>query len=308
MSSKQTLKPLYRSVLCPTDFSEHSRASLRFAAAIANRFRAKLQVLYVIDPILVAAARTALNDRGFLKTSLEELRAFVAGTGPLLTGSAAIACHVEKGDPARLIGSTAKRLKCDLIVMGTHGLSGVDRRVIGSTTERVFRRTSLPVLAIPPSAEATSGSAPAPSWPGPAIMVPVDLRGESARDVQDAAKIARAFGARLLLVHVAPRPLPPPWYRADLSTHWRILADQAHQQLRLLSKAVGRGVIAESRVLTGNPPDEVAALAADKDIGLVVMRIRKGPGFFGSRAGSIAAQVLRHAVTPVLAVPDRMKR
>jgi nucleotide-binding universal stress UspA family protein len=58
-------------------------------------------------------------------------------------------------------------------------------------------------------------------------------------------------------------------------------------------------------VVSGNPADEIAALAADERIGVVVMRLRKGPGLFGSRAGSIAYHVLSHAVTPVLVLPDR---
>ena len=58
-------------------------------------------------------------------------------------------------------------------------------------------------------------------------------------------------------------------------------------------------------MVSGNPADEIAALAAEKRIGVVVMHLRKGPGLFGSRAGSIAYHVLRHAVTPVLALPGR---
>jgi nucleotide-binding universal stress UspA family protein len=110
-----------------------------------------------------------------------------------------------------------------------------------------------------------------------------------------------------VLVHVVARFHPPPWYRGDLSAPWRTRVTNAQRDLESLAKAVGRGVAVESRVLTGSPPDEIAALAAEKRIGLVVMHLRKGPGFFGSRAGSIAARVLRHAVTPVLALPDRAK-
>ena len=310
MPQTKVFKPsrLFRSILCPIDFSEHSARALRYSAAIAKRSDGRLHALYVNDPMLVAAAAVALNDRELVSVALGELRTFVASAVPARTTGAAIKYSVETGDPARLIASTALRLKCDLVVMGTHGLSGVDKLIIGSTTERMLRRTTLPVLAVPPSApDAGDKSAPPRSWPGPAIMVPVDLRDESQRDVRDAEKIARAFGTRLVLVHVVPQFQPPPWYRADLSAHWRIQVTKAQRELESLAKAVGRGVTAESRVLTGNPPDEIAALAAEKRIGLVVMHLRKGPGFFGSRAGSIASHVLRHAVTPVLALPDRAK-
>jgi nucleotide-binding universal stress UspA family protein len=299
---------LFRSILCPIDFSEHSARALRYAAAIAKRSDARLHAIYVNDPMLVAAAAVALNDRELVSFALAELRTFVASAVPTSRAGAAISCSVETGDPARLIALAAQRLKCDLVVMGTHGLSGVDKLLIGSTTERMLRRTSVPVLAVPPSASgAGRKSAPPRSWPGPAILVPVDLRDESERDVRDAEKIARAFGAKLVLVHVVSQFQAPPWYRADASAGSRIRVTKAQRELESLAEVVGRGVATESRVLTGNTPDEIAALAAEKRIGLIVMHLRKGPGFFGSRAGSIAVHVLRHAVTPVLALPDRAK-
>ena len=195
-----------------------------------------------------------------------------------------------------------------LIVMGTHGLSGADKLLIGSTTERLFRLTPVPLLAVPPPLAVSGAHEPAPSWPGPAIMAPVDLRDDSESDVRDAAGIARAFGASLVLVHVVPQVTPPPWYRADLSAHWRMRVAKAQRQLESLAEAVGAGVPVETRVVSGNPADEIAALAAEERIGVVVMHLRKGPGLFGSRAGSIAYHVLRHAVTPVLVLPDRARK
>ena len=299
---------LFRSILCPIDFSEHSATALRYAAAIAKRSEAQLHALYVNDPLLATAAAIASNDRDIAAVALRELRTFVASAVPARAAGGEIECSVETGDPAKLIASTAQRLKCDLVAMGTSGLSGLNKLLIGSTTERMIRRTKVPLLAVPPSGPgAGEKSAPPRSWPGPAIMAPVDLRDQSQRDVRDAATVARAFGATLVLVHVVSQFQPPPWYRADLSAHWRLQVAKAQRHVESLAKAVGRGVTIESRVLTGSPPDEIAALAAEKRIGLVVMHLRKGPGFFGSRAGSIAAHVLRHAVTPVLALPDREK-
>jgi nucleotide-binding universal stress UspA family protein len=189
--------------------------------------------------------------------------------------------------------------------MGAHGLSGVQKALIGSVTEQVLRSTSTPVLAVPPSPlEAVGVQAPGRFWPGAAILAPLDLGERSLRDLQRAERIARAFGADLVLVHVTPRLQPPPWYRPDLSTHQRMQATKAQQQLESLAKNVGPGVSTEVRIVAGGPADEISALAAEERIGLVVMPIRKGQGLFGHRAGSIAAHVLRHAVTAVLALPD----
>lgn len=300
---------LFRSILCPVDFSEPSSLALRYAATLARRSAGRLHVLYVNDPLLVAAAAVSLGDRTFAGVALGELPPFVTKAIPAgAIKPAAIKYVAETGRPDRAIVATAQRLRCDLIVMGTHGLSGADRLVIGSTTERLFRLTPVPLLAVPPPQAASGVPEPAPSWPGPAIMAPVDLRDESESDVRAAAGVARAIGAILVLVHVVPQVTPPPWYRADLSAHWRMRVAKAQRQLDSLAEAVGAGVPIETRVVSGNPADEIAALAAEERIGVVVMHLRKGPGLFGPRAGSIAYHVLRHAVTPVLALPDLARK
>jgi nucleotide-binding universal stress UspA family protein len=257
--------------------------------------------------MLATAAAVAFGDQDYAKETLDELRSFVGKSLPagVLNGKS-IRYAVETGDAARSIVSTAKRLRSDLIVMGAHGLGGIQKALIGSVTERVLRTTSTPVLAVPPTPlEAVGAQAPARFWPGAAVLAPMDLGGQSIRDVQQAERIARAFGADLVLVHVTERLQPPPWYRPDLSAHHRLRVTKAQQQLEALAKKVGPGVNTEIRIVPGGPADEISALAAEERIGLVVMPIRKGQGLFGPRAGSIAAHVLRHAVTPVLALPDR---
>jgi len=300
---------LFRSILCPIDFSEPSALALRYAAAIAKEPAGRLHVLFVNDPLLVAAAAVALGDRTFANVAVGELPSFIAKAIPAdAIKAAAINYVVETGPTDRTIVATARRLRCDLIVMGTHGLSGADKLLIGSTTERLFRLTPVPLLAVPPPLAVSGAREPARSWPGPAIMAPVDLRADSESDVRDAAGIARAFGAGLVVVHVVPQVTPPPWYRADLSAHWRMRVAKAQRRLESLAEAVGAGIQIETRVVSGNPADEIAALAAEERIGVVVMHLRKGPGLFGSRAGSIAYHVLRHAVTPVLVMPDRTRK
>ena len=70
----------FRSVLCPVDFSEDSRRALRYAAAVAARGDAVLDVMYVNDPLLIAAAAAALHDRDLVKRSAKQLREFIDAT------------------------------------------------------------------------------------------------------------------------------------------------------------------------------------------------------------------------------------
>src|SRR4029079_16749068 len=75
-----TTPTVFRSVLCPIDFSDQSRLALRYAAAIARRSHGRLSILYVNDPLLIAAAGIALSDVALATRNLAELRRFVEST------------------------------------------------------------------------------------------------------------------------------------------------------------------------------------------------------------------------------------
>lgn len=138
----------FRTILCPVDFSDASRVALQYAGTIAERFRGRLIVLFVNDPLLVAAAAAAYDERGLGATTMKELGRFVdralrGRRGPSPT------CRVALGNPAREILKATRRLRCDAIVMGTSGAGAAGRLFFGSTTNRVLRSTTVPVLAVP---------------------------------------------------------------------------------------------------------------------------------------------------------------
>ena len=161
-------------ILCPIDFSDQSQRALRYALAVARRGKASLRVVYVNDPFLVTAAATALHDRSLARRSRNELQAFVAAAmGPQTAKGPRISAHVAVGSPAEQILKAARTFRSDLVVLGTQGLTGARRLLIGSTTLAVLQETTVPVLAIPHGIEAPeSGAAP---WPGPQILAAIDL-------------------------------------------------------------------------------------------------------------------------------------
>lgn len=294
----------FRSILCPVDFSTHSRDALRYALATAQRFGGRVTVMFVNDPLLLAAAsRSSAGRHDFIRRTRLELRRFVNRvTAAGLSRQDAVALVVTTGNPADEILRTAKRLRIDLIVIGTEGLNGFQRMFFGSTTEQVLRRVTIPVLATPPS----KGSRPprkAPLSIG-RVIAPLDLAGEWQSDAVRASTVAAAFDAELVLVHVLARIQTPPWLEptsaaADRGRIARACAALERVRAKLPS---GSGVVA--RVLEGNPAHAVAQLAKGSG-SLVVMSLRGGAGVWGARRGSIAYQVLSHSSTPVLALPRR---
>jgi nucleotide-binding universal stress UspA family protein len=142
--------PTARFILCPVDFSEQSRQALLWASAIAQYRGGELTVLSVVDPLLARAARIRLHIDLARADAEPALREFVEATLPEAARQAShVRMEVTVGDPSEAILQTGRRLKAELIVMGTHGLGGFQKLLLGSTTEQVLRRTEWPVLAVP---------------------------------------------------------------------------------------------------------------------------------------------------------------
>jgi nucleotide-binding universal stress UspA family protein len=140
----------FRSVLCPIDFSEHSRRALEYAAAVALDTRAPLHVLYVSDPLLVASAAAAFHNRQLQEQTARELQTFIERTLPPRTRTQLrVTAAVLVGTPADQIVKAAARRRCDLIVVGAHGVNAAKRLLVGSTTLTLLQRATVPVLAIP---------------------------------------------------------------------------------------------------------------------------------------------------------------
>jgi len=303
MQTSDGAVPLFTSVLCPIDFSEHSRVALQFAATIVGRSHGALRVMFVNDPFLVAAAAAAYDDAALGKATTAELKRFLSSTlSPRAARSRSVTYQTALGKPEHEILRAVERDGHDAIVVGTKGLNGAKRLFFGSTTSGLLRRARVPVLAVP-AQEAESGeriSLPA-SWPGKAIVAAIELGPRAEADAAAAAKVARWFKATLLLVHVVPVPTKPSWLSADVDAQLRIRCSKAEVAMELLCAGL-KDVRARPIVRVGHPPDEIAAIAAEHRSGLIVMMLRGRAGLFGEPAGTCAYQVLCHGVAPVLAL------
>jgi nucleotide-binding universal stress UspA family protein len=136
----------FRSILCPVDLSPSSRGALHAARVMADRFDAQLTILFVDNPLLSQAAQKFDEDELARRTQTELARFVEKATGPRTR------CKYEivAGDPATEIINAVDRLAAELIVMGTQGRSGPKRLFFGSTADAVLRRSTVPVLVVPP--------------------------------------------------------------------------------------------------------------------------------------------------------------
>ena len=137
----------FRSILCPVDLSATSRGAVRTARTIADQFEASLLVLFVEDALLARAALKFDEDELARRTRAELARFVEKAIGAQPRCSYEIAI----GDPADEILKAAKKVSADLVVMGTQGQKAPRRLFFGSTAEAVLRRSTVPVLAVPPA-------------------------------------------------------------------------------------------------------------------------------------------------------------
>ena len=288
-----------RSVLSAVDFSEQSRYALRWAAALAHRFHSRLTVVSVVLPLLEEAARIRLG-RDLVETDTEPaLREFVAAS--LSDGSGTppdIQFRTPVGHPAAAILETAKADGNDLIVMGTQGLGGIRKLLLGSTAERVLRRTEVPVLAVPLADGSQAGRPDGVSR----IVAATDFSESSAAAATIAADLARAFSATLTLAHIVePLAVPAQWQELlDESDTARF--DAARAKLKALAERI-RAPRDYDEVVALGRPELVGAIAEERGAHLIVMGLASEGGPFAPRPGSIAYRVLSSTRIPVLVVP-----
>ncbi|MBI5588396.1 MAG: universal stress protein [Deltaproteobacteria bacterium] len=153
MAAKNNNKTISK-ILLPTDFTGASEEAAAYALTLARRNRAKLYVLHVVDTSHEAAGFYLPHlsyeklDKDLKAVASEMLERFCART---FKGYKSVERHVLAGEPYKEILKVIKGGRIDLVVMGTYGKEGIDRFFFGSTTERVMRKASCPVLVIPPT-------------------------------------------------------------------------------------------------------------------------------------------------------------
>lgn len=226
-----------------------------------------------------------------------ELRAFLAGTANLdLPDEPQL--HLATGEPDVEIMACAEREHIDLIVMGAHGLTGVRKAYFGSTTARVLRRTTVPLVVVPASADV--GKARDLEGLG-AILALSDFGAAASAAADVAADVAHTAGASLVLVHVMP-PLsvPESWRPRAVAAMERRTAAAHERMCHEMARLKRRGPL-ESTIVEGSVAEEVAGLAKARHAGLIVLGLqRTGTDL---RPGSTAYPVICAAPVPVLAVP-----
>jgi nucleotide-binding universal stress UspA family protein len=142
------MKPIQR-ILCPVDFSDTSNHAVEYAANLAVPLGAEMHLLHVYqlpmytmpDGALLAGPETAQRVMETGQDSLNRL-------ADKVSGGITVNTHLTEGVPHAEVNRLAKELGADLVVMGTHGRTGIGHLLLGSVAERVVRTSPIPVLTV----------------------------------------------------------------------------------------------------------------------------------------------------------------
>jgi len=296
---------MLRSILCPVDFSDQSLHALRWAVALAAQNQSRLIVLTAIEPLLAEAARARLGLdlakadtqpalREFVKAALPEAVAWIPET----------AFDVRIGDPSEMILEAATREHADLIAVGTHGLGGFRKFLLGSTTERVLRRTSTAVLAVPlVKTQSVVLETDGPRFDLQRILMGTDFSEVSTEALRWATDLAQQLRVPLLLSHVVTPVAVPARWRSYVAEVDEERTREARARLETLIRQLKETVASEAVVSLGRPADSIASIAEERQAGLIVVGLMGQRGAGSPCPGSIAYRVLCLAHVPVLVVP-----
>jgi universal stress protein A len=144
------MRPSLRSILVPTDFSASSDRAIEYASTLASGFGATVHLIHVLDPVsLQLPWETPIESAARHERSYQESRAKLAVVAATLDRPRLpVTCEVRSGTPAIEIALAAVDYGADLIVMATHGRSGLPHLLLGSVAEHVIRHATCPVLAV----------------------------------------------------------------------------------------------------------------------------------------------------------------
>jgi nucleotide-binding universal stress UspA family protein len=300
----------FKQILCPVDFSDTSARALTYAAAFATWYESQLTVLHVTpafdEPLAVdEAPRTPYP--GSRDDIIAKLRRSIEQAGATALNARPLA---QEGRASELIVNCGTAMKADLLVMGTHGLGGFHRLLLGSVAEKVVRTATCPVLTVPPSAPMTTARPILFNK----ILCPIDYSPSSLKALEYALELGRQADGSVTVVYALEymdpeESLEPsvfdPCRQAALESRRRRqdLIDHARERLHAQLAGEARTWCEIEEVVAINRAyKKILQRASDSDADLIVMGAQGSGGIELMLYGSNTHHVVRAATCPVLTV------
>jgi len=291
-----------KTILVPTDFSEHADKAVETAGILAKPLGAQIHLLHVIHvPVQAVTPEMAVlpvafwqDLRKYAERKTSEVQKKVESQGVRCT------TEIVEDVPGFAITAAAKRANADLIVMGSRGLTGLKHAVLGSVAERTVRTSPCPVLTVKEEGGAALRLR--------TILVPMDFSASAHRALELAKELAKSAGpAHLILLHAYYVPVELEQYliqRGDPVLE-RLSASVTKDLEKILTDLQTAGISSEYITNHGAPERLIVELAKSKHVDLIAMGTHGRRGLSHLLLGSVAERVVRTAECPVLTVREK---
>jgi len=297
-----------KNILFATDFSEVSEAALPYATALSLRYGSVVHVAHVLpevtflrpgapDPAVMGSiyedAHSGAQEK--MQQLADRLRGFPHQT------------YVRHGKPYEVLAEIIREQDVDLLVVGTHGRTGLGKLVMGSVAEAILRQAPCPVLTVGPKVASIAKVAEARRNrdvpPAPIairqILSTTNFEQASLAGTSYAISLAREFRARLALLHVIEQ------YDDQLHERPGPIEIALRKLESLVPAQADLSYPPEALVEYGSPAEVILQTAAQRETELIVLGVRPAEGHVGAAThlgGAVAHKVIVGAHCPVLTV------
>ncbi len=282
-------------ILVPVDFSSHSRAATERALVFASACGAKVKLLHALHLPPIA------TEFGFFGSGWEDLRASEASKLDAFRSDfegrgVNVSSVLEEREPTRAMNAAARAPGVELIVMGSHGLRGLDRFLLGSVAERTLDGAPAPVLIVREAAVEAKK-------PVESILFATDFSESAQKAEATVVAWAQRLGAEVELFHVAFETIAlfAPYAVPSSSDFDSDVREAAMRRMDAVSRRFkDAGIAAKSTIVSGFAAEEILKYAESTGARCIAMGATGHSGMRKIRIGSVVHRVLRHAPCSVL--------
>ena len=292
VDAAESLSTDFEHIIVPLDGSPFAEQPLSFAQAFGRNYDARVTFVSVVSESerRVSAAAGVGNAAGGERQVQEAYLSNIVQDFEYANVEAGFT--VRKGSVASQVTAYAEESLADLIVMSTHGRSGVERWLIGSVANKLIQRISIPMLLIRPTGEWRS------RWSQfNRLLVTLDGSHNAERILPYALSIAKTFDSEIVLLSV-----PEGQEDSGASTY---AASMESYLTQVMGRIRSEGVKVQAIVTGSDAASTIIDVSQEEEVDLIMMTTHGLGGLDRFMLGSVADRVVRHTVPPVFLVPGR---
>lgn len=280
-------------ILVATDFSPVSDRALDFAASIARAFDSRIYLTHIVTlgayPMMAPETATTTETKENLRARVEFDK--IARSGRL--NGISYEAVLEEGALWAAIESLVEKFGIDLVVLGTHGASGLKKVLLGSGAEEVFRHCHVPVLTVGPAVKEFKPT----GVEFKKILFATEFGASVEREAAFAVALAQEHEAKLTLLHVIP--YLEEYSEAAAAAKRKEIVGQLRELIPAESETWCKP---EFLMVVGDPVEEILKCASENEADLIVMGAKKREKLAGYLPHTKAFRVVTAAKCPVLTV------